>query len=229
VTFTVMARCPRTRMLGVASSTRSLAVGARVIAGRSRVGVIAFQAVADPRMTALGLRLLDTGYHAKKVLTELEDADPHADLRQIGIIDDDGNTVAKTGARARDWKGHLVTPNMIAMGNVLTSERTISVMIEVLERTADQPLEERLMTALEAGRDAGGQVGGQQSCAIQVYDTDHFPHVDLRVDVHKEPIGEMRRVFDHYKEFIPYYNARAANPAIEPLTVWQEKQRAAAE
>ncbi len=139
-------------MLGVASSTRSLAVGARVIAGRSRVGVIAFQAVADPRMTALGLRLLDTGYHAKKVLTELEGADPHADLRQIGIIDDDGNTVAKTGTGARDWKGHIVTPNMIAMGNVLTSERTISAMIEVLERTADQPLEERLMTALEAGR-----------------------------------------------------------------------------
>jgi uncharacterized Ntn-hydrolase superfamily protein len=225
MTFTVMARCPRTRMLGVASTTRSLAVGARVITGRSRVGVAAFQAVADPRMTALALRLLDTGYHAQKVLSELEAADPHADMRQIGVIDDDGNTVAKTGPGALPWKGHIVKPNMIAMGNVLTSERTVQVMIDLLERTPDQPLEERLMSALEAGRDAGGQIGGQVSAAMLVYDTDAFPHVDLRVDVHDEPVGEMRRVFDVYKEFVPYYNARASFPGIPPRAVWQEQER----
>lgn len=224
MTFTVMARCPRTRMLGVASSTRSLAVGARVITGRSRIGVAAFQAIADPRMTMLAQRLLDLGYHAQKVLHELEGADPHADLRQIGVIDDDGNTVAKTGPGALDWKGHIVKPNMIAMGNVLTSARTVEVMIEVLEGTTELPLEERLMKALEAARDAGGQIGGQVSCAMLVYDTDAFPHVDLRVDVHDEPIGEMRRVFDVYKEFIPYYNARAANPAIAPRSIWQEQE-----
>ncbi|MGE0153470.1 MAG: DUF1028 domain-containing protein [Reyranellaceae bacterium] len=224
-TFTAMARCARTGMLGVASSTRSLAVGARVPGGRSRVGVVAFQAVADPRMTSLALRLLDLGYHAQKVLLELESADPHADLRQIGVIDSDGNAAAKTGARARDWAGHIVRRNQIAMGNVLTGQHIVQAMADVLERTEEQPLEERLLACLEAARDAGGQHGGQKSASLLVYDTEPFARVDLRVDVHEEPIGELRRVFDVYKEFIPYYNERAANPDIAPLFVWQEQQR----
>jgi len=227
-TFTVMARCPRTGMLGTASSTRSLAVGARVPIGRSRVGVAAFQAVADPRMTSLALRLLDLGFHAQKVLMELESADPHAGLRQIGVIDSDGNAAAKTGGRARDWAGHIVKRNMVAMGNVLTGPHIVQVMADVLDKTPDQPLEERLMACLEAARDAGGQHGGQRSASILVYDTDPFARVDLRVDVHDEPIGELRRVFDIYREFIPYYNERAANPDIAPLFTWLEQQRSRA-
>lgn len=73
------------------------------------------------------------------------------------------------------------------------------------------------MRAIEAGRDAGGQHGGQNSAAIVVYGDDFFPKVDLRVDVHDEPVGELRRVFDAFSPAIDYYTARQRDPRVLPL------------
>jgi uncharacterized Ntn-hydrolase superfamily protein len=83
-----------------------------------------------------------------------------------------------------------------------------------------EDLEEQLMRAIEAGRDAGGQHGGQQSAALVVYDTKPFARVDLRVDVHAEPVGELRRVFDVYRPAIPYYDLRQVDPRVPPLPDW---------
>ncbi len=83
----------------------------------------------------------------------------------------------------------------------------------------DEDLEERLMRAVEAGRDAGGQ-HGQQSAALLVYDDRPFAHVDLRVDVHDEPVGELRRVFDAYRPAIPYYYLREVDARVPPLHDW---------
>ena len=223
-TFTIVGRCARTGMLGIGTTTRSLSVGSRVTHGRARVGVIAFQAVADPRMGYLAMRLFGLGYSAPKVVRELQDSDPHAELRQIAAIDGDGNIAAVTGARTRPWTGHQVREHHVAMGNVLTSERTVTAMTERFEATAAMPLEDRLLLAIEAGRDAGGQVGGQVSAALLVFDTQPFPHVDLRVDAHDEPVGELRRVFEVYRPFIAYYNERAGNPGIAPRTEWLSAQ-----
>ena len=168
--------CPR------CTTTRSLSVGSRVTHWRARVGVIAFQAVADPRMGYLAMKLFYLGYSAPKVVRELQDSDPHAEMRQIAAIDGDGNIAAVTVPRTRPWTGHQQREHPVAMGNVLTSERTVTAMTERFEATADMPLEDRLMLAIEAGRDAGGQVGGQVSAALLVFDTQSLPHVDLRVD-----------------------------------------------
>jgi uncharacterized Ntn-hydrolase superfamily protein len=81
-------------------------------------------------------------------------------------------------------------------------------------------LEDRLMAALEAGRDAGGQHGGQRSAAILVHGAKTFAEVDLRVDLHPEPVGELRRIFDAYKPAIPYYNRRQVDPTVPPLDDW---------
>jgi uncharacterized Ntn-hydrolase superfamily protein len=83
-----------------------------------------------------------------------------------------------------------------------------------------EDLEERLLRGIEAGRDAGGQHGGQQSAALLVHDDQRFAHVDLRVDVHDEPIGELRRVFDAYRPAIPYYNLRQIDARVPPLHEW---------
>jgi|KBSSwiStaDraftv2_1062776.scaffolds.fasta_scaffold29037_3 uncharacterized Ntn-hydrolase superfamily protein len=224
-TFTIIGRCERTGMLGICTTTRSLSVGSRVTHGRARVGVIAFQAVADPRMGYLAMRLFDLGYSAPKVVRELQDSDPHAEMRQIAAIDGDGNIAAVTGSNTRPWTGHQARKHHVAMGNVLTSERTVTSMTERFEATVAMPLEDRLMLAIEAGRDAGGQIGGQVSAALLVFDTQPFPHVDLRVDAHDEPVGELRRVFEVYRPFIPYYNQRASNPAIAPRTDWLDAQQ----
>jgi uncharacterized Ntn-hydrolase superfamily protein len=84
----------------------------------------------------------------------------------------------------------------------------------------DEDLEERLLRGIEAGRDAGGQHGGQQSAALLVYADRSFAHVDLRVDVHPEPVGELRRVFDAYRPAIPYYNLRQVDARVPPLPDW---------
>jgi uncharacterized Ntn-hydrolase superfamily protein len=87
--------------------------------------------------------------------------------------------------------------------------------------TADQPFEDRLLLALEAGRDAGGQIGGQVSAAILVYDQDRFARVDLRVDQHDEPVSELRRVFEAYRPYIPYYVQRQRDPRVPPWHEWK--------
>ena len=87
--------------------------------------------------------------------------------------------------------------------------------------TARLPLEERLLQALEAGRDAGGQIGGQVSAALLVYDQDRFARIDLRVDQHDEPVGELRRVFEAYRPYIPYYIQRQRDPRVPPWHEWR--------
>src|SRR5262245_39666904 len=187
-TFAISARCPQTGKCGVAISTRPMAVGSRCPFIRPGLGVVVTMAFTDPRLGPLGLRLLGLGYSAPRVSDEIAASDPNIEYRQIAVIDRDGNAVAGTGKRNRDWSGHFVAAGMVAMGNALGSDRTASAMAETFHAPRGEELETRLMTALEAGRDAGGQHGGQHSAALVVYRLQEYPLVDLRVDEHAEPI-----------------------------------------
>src|SRR5688572_12384775 len=88
-TFTVVGRCARTRRLGIGTSTRSLAVGARVPHVKARIGAVAIMAIADARLGHLAMRLLDAGYKAPAVIDELVKADPYAEYRQLAVVDGD--------------------------------------------------------------------------------------------------------------------------------------------
>ena len=107
---------------------------------------------------------------------------------------------------------YLIERNLVAMGNGLVSERTASAMFDTYRASADAPFEERLMRALEAGRDAGGQHRGQHSANLIVYSKQEYPLVDLRVDEHAEPIGELRRLHDLYEPMSEYYELRPWQP-----------------
>ncbi|WP_281283047.1 DUF1028 domain-containing protein [Verticiella sediminum] len=213
-TFAISARCPETGKYGVAISTRPMCVGARCPFIVPGLGVVVTMAVTDPRLGPLGTRLLELGYSAQRVLDEIAASDPHIEHRQISVIDRDGNAVARTGAANKDWSGHFCEPDMVAMGNGLISERTASAMRDVYRAMAGQPVEARLMAALEAGRDAGGQHGGQHSAALLVYHAQPYALIDLRVDEHDEPIGELRRLFELYKPLVDYYETRPWQPHI---------------
>lgn len=219
-TFTVIARCQRTGMLGIGTTTRSLAVGARVPHIRPRLGAVAIMAIADARLGHMALRLLEMGYKAPAVIEELVKADPYAEYRQLGVLDDDGFAAARTGKMNRDWAGHRVGSDFIVLGNVLVGPHVLEAMERAFLKNPDEDLEERLLQSIEAGRDAGGQHGGQRSAALLVYDTRPFAHVDLRVDVHEEPVGELRRVFDAFRPAIPYYNLRQVDARVPPLDDW---------
>jgi uncharacterized Ntn-hydrolase superfamily protein len=219
-TFTVVGRCARTGMLGIGTATRSLAVGARVPHVRARLGAVAIMAIADARLGHAALRFLELGLKAPAVIEELVHADPHAEYRQLAVVDDDGFAAARTGKMNRDWAGHRLGQGHIVLGNYLTGPHVLDAMETAFTADPGQDLEERLMRAIEAGRDAGGQHGGQQSAALLVYDTKPFARVDLRVDVHAEPVGELRRIFDVYRPAIPYYDLRQVDPRVPPLPEW---------
>ena len=223
-TFTIIACCMRTGMLGVAMATRDLAVGSRCPHAMASIGAVATQANTDPRLGYTGLRLLQLGFSATKVLEELAGSDPYIEGRQLAVIDRNGLAAARTGAKNRAWAGHIIGPGYVAMGNALLGEHVNVAIQKSFLENEHEDLEERMMRAIEAGRDAGGQHGGQRSAAMKVYDREEFPRVDLRVDEHTEPVAEMRRLLEKYKPLIPYFNARAQNPNIPTFDVWLQEQ-----
>ncbi|MSO99550.1 MAG: DUF1028 domain-containing protein [Acetobacteraceae bacterium] len=221
MTFSILARCPRTRMLGVATATRSFAVGGRVPFAAARLGVVAIMSRADARIGQFAMRLLQDRYKAQNVVDSLVRNDPWAEQRQLAVIDDDGGMAARTGTENTAWAGHQIHGDFIVLGNVLPGPQTLEGLRHRFLATEGLPFEDRLLTALESGRDAGGQVGGQVSAALLVYDQDRFARVDLRVDQHDEPVGELRRVFEAYRPFIPYYVQRQRDPRIAPWHEWK--------
>jgi uncharacterized Ntn-hydrolase superfamily protein len=225
MTFSIIARCEKSGMFGIAIATRPMAIGAKCPFLRAGIGGLVVQANGDPRLGPLGLKLLEMGYSASKVLEEIAASDgaEHIEWRQIAVVDKDGNTAARTGAENEDWKGHVAKKNFVALGNRLTSERTCGDMVKAFEGSEGEELPERLLRALEAGRDAGGQVAGQHSAALLVVNKKSYAWVDLRADEHDEPIGELRRLYKLYIPLIPYYDERPSNPSLPRDDDWRRK------
>ncbi len=213
MTFTIVGRCKRTGHLGIGIATSSPAVMSRCV-HVSRDGAVAFQSVPDPRLGALGLRLVNEGWWPQKVADELVAMDKWSAKRQIGIVNSDGHCAAFTGKSNVEWAGHIVGANHVAMGNVLAGPEVAIAISEEFLAGAKLDLEERLLRAIEAGRDAGGQEEGQTSAGLLVYGRETFSRCDLRVDVSEEPVRELRRIFDWYKPVIPYYVERAKNAMV---------------
>ena len=212
MTFAIAARCAETGRLGVAISTRAIAVSSRCPFIAPGLGLVVTMQRTDPRLGPLGLNLLRLGYSAQRVLDEIAASDPGIEHRQVCVIDRDGNAAARTGKNHRVWSGAFVERGVVAMGNNLASEKTAQALRDTWHDTKGLPLEERLLRALEAGRDAGGQNGGQHSACLHSYDREVYAYVDLRLDHHAEPIAELRRVYDEHKSLIPYYYGRPGQP-----------------
>jgi uncharacterized Ntn-hydrolase superfamily protein len=209
-------------MLGVATATRAPAVGNRCPVVRPGYGAASVQLIADPRQTQLCGRLLDLGYSAEKVLAELRASDPHIGRRQIGIVDSYGNTAAFSGETEGSHSGHIRGKQFVTMGNAVIAEAVVQAMAHAMDATEGEDLCDRLMAAVEAGGRAGGQAEGQFSAAILVYDNEPFAHLDLRVDYHADPIGELRRIYDWFKPLIPYYRRRPYDPYIARDDHWRD-------
>lgn len=220
MTFTVAARCPATGSLGICIATSSPAVGSRCVHVMHNVGVIAHQATPEPRIARVGMKLLEMGFKAPKVMRELEDSDVDVEYRQIAVIDIHGTALARTGLQNRPWAGHIVGDGFVAMGNLLEGQHVVQAIHDGYLAHADQPFDERLMRAIEAGRDAGGQVEGQTSAAILVYDDQSVARIDLRVDHAMEPIAELRRQFDWFQPLVPFYAERCNNPRVGRHKDW---------
>jgi uncharacterized Ntn-hydrolase superfamily protein len=195
-TFSIVARDPASNMFGVATSTKFPAVGGLVPYARAGFGAIATQARVNPLLGYDGLDLLERGRGARETLEILLNSDPEPEKRQLGIVDSRGDSAAHTGAETDAWRGHLTGPNYAVTGNLLVGEEVVVAMVEAFEVSAGEPLAERLVRALEAGQEAGGDKRGGQSAAVRVVEGQPYPYMDLRVDDHPDPVAELRRIYE---------------------------------
>ncbi len=200
MTFSIAAREPQNGWLGLATSSKALASLPAIPCVKLGVGAIASQAFANPYLAIDGLRLLEDGVPAERVIERVIETDPGRDLRQIGIVDSSGRVAAYTGERCIPWAGHLLAGGYACLGNILEGEAVVKAMAMAYERSSGEPLYERLMLALEAGQEAGGDRRGKQSAGIRVIAEEEYPFCDLRVDDHAEPVAELRRIVNIFDE-----------------------------
>mgnify|MGYP001054760050 CR=1 FL=1 len=204
-TFSISARCPRTGMLGVAVSTAVPAVGGICSFIKEGVGAIATQSWVNPYLGIDGLKLLESGLSAEATLARLLADDPGRDDRQLGIVDAHGGAAAHTGASCVTWAGHVLGEGFSVQGNMLVGPETLSAMAAAARASEAFDLTERLMLVLEAGQAAGGDKRGKQSAALKVYNTEAYPWLDLRVDEHRNPVADLRRIFEIAKhQLLPF-------------------------
>lgn len=196
MTFSIAARCSRTGMLGVAVSTAVPGVGAICPFIREGVGAVSTQSWVNPYLGIDGIELLAQGLAAEEVLQRVIEGDPGRNVRQLGVVDKEGRSASYTGKDCVSWCGHITGENFATQGNMLAGDAVIPAMAEAFVRGEQLDLPERLITCLEAGQAMGGDKRGRQSACVKVFWKESYPWLDLRVDEHRHPVPELRRVFE---------------------------------
>jgi uncharacterized Ntn-hydrolase superfamily protein len=198
-TFSIVAYDPEKEEWGIGVQSKFLAVGSAVPWARAGAGAVATQSWANTSYGPRGLAMMEEGVPADEVIAWLTDEDKHRALRQVGVVDAEGNAAAFTGAECFDWAGHIIGEHYACQGNILVSEGTVKAMAETFEGTPGA-LADRLLAALRAGQKAGGDRRGKQSAAILVvrekggYGGFNDRYMDLRVDDHPTPIEELAKL-----------------------------------
>lgn len=194
MTWSIVARDPATGHLGVAVASRFFAVGAVVPHLRGRIGAVATQAFVNPTYGTDGLRLLAEGQAPALILRTLTGRDDGHAQRQVHMIGMLGQPVVFTGAACVDWAGHLTDDAVSVAGNMLEGPQVIAETLRSYQAAIDKPFVERLLIAMQAGEDAGGDKRGKQSAALVIYRDQDYAWLDLRADDHDDPLEELRRL-----------------------------------
>ena len=207
-TYSIVARDPATGALGVAVQSHWFAVGQIVTWAEPGVGAIATQSFAEPEYGRRGLELLRGGAAAPDALAKLVAEDEARAVRQVAFVDAQGRVAAHTGAGCIEHAGHHVGDGYSVQANMMANDRVVPAMRDAYE-AAQGDLADRLLAALDAAQAVGGDLRGCQSAAMLIVRGEasakpsHDTIVDLRVDDHADPLGELRRllavqrVYDH--------------------------------
>jgi uncharacterized Ntn-hydrolase superfamily protein len=215
-TFSIAAADPATGEVGVAVASKFLAVGSVVPWVAAGVGAVATQAMANVAYGPRGLGLLAQGLDPEEAVQELTGADPGREFRQVGVVDPTGRSATYTGVGCLPWAGGRAGPGYACQGNILPGGDVVDAMAASFEASAGT-LAERLLEALGAGDGAGGDRRGRQSAALYVARqgagylgmNDRF--IDLRVDDHAAPVGELGRILALHREI---HGAAGRGPGV---------------
>ncbi|MCB0832341.1 MAG: DUF1028 domain-containing protein [Bacteroidetes bacterium] len=205
-TYSIVARDPDTGEMGVAVQSHWFSVGSVVSWAEAGVGAIATQSFVNVSFGPRGLELLKSGKSAQETLDALLASDDGRDVRQVGIVDSKGNVAAWTGKSCIPAAGHFVGKNYSVEANLMLNDKVWPAMSRAFE-SSKGPLAERMLAALEAAQEVGGDIRGRQSCAILVVigtSTGRLWEdrlIDLRIEDHPTPISEMKRLLRLFRAY----------------------------
>jgi uncharacterized Ntn-hydrolase superfamily protein len=216
MTWSIIARDSETGQFGIAVATRFFAVGARVPYVAAGFGAIATQALVNPYFGIDGVRLLREGKSPRDIIEILKGTDSGYAHRQLHIMDAAGDIAAHTGEACVEWCGHRKGTDFSIAGNMLAGPAVLDDTAAAYRASATLPFPRRLIAAMRAGEAAGGDKRGKQSAALVIYGEEEWAALDLRVDDHSDPLGELERLeavsrerWVHFRQFLP----SRANPA----------------
>lgn len=200
-TFSIVARDSKTGEMGVAVQSHWFSVGADVPWAEAGVGAVATQSFVDPSYGPRGLALMRLGKSASETLKELIAADPKEDVRQVAMVDAKGSVAVHTGKHCIECAGHKIGDGYSVQANLMLNDRVPLAMAKAFEQVQGD-LADRMMAALEAAQEVGGDIRGKQSTAMIVVKAQSSGKpwadrvVDLRVEDHPEPVRELRRLLN---------------------------------
>lgn len=198
-TFSIVARDTVTGEMGVAVQSHWFSVGSLVAWGKAGVGVVATQSFINPSFGPRGLSLLENGLSPKLAIQTLLELDEGREVRQLAILDAHGNVDAFTGANCIEAAGHIVGDNFSVQANLMEKNTVWPAMAKSF-KNAKGSLAKRMLIAMEAAQNEGGDIRGKQSAAILVVKAKSTGNswedkvVDLRVEDNENPLKEMRRL-----------------------------------
>lgn len=200
MTYSIVGYDPEEKEWGIAVQSKFLGVGSVVPFAKAGVGAVATQSYANTAYGPQALQLMEEGKTAEEALDIITKEDLDRPLRQVGLIDASGNPATFTGEGCYNWAGGQTGKHFAAQGNILVDKNTVKAMAETFE-SATGTLAERLLQALDAGQEAGGDSRGMQSAALLIvkenggYGGFNDRYIDLRVDDHTSPIKELKRIY----------------------------------
>ncbi|MCR9220495.1 MAG: DUF1028 domain-containing protein [Alphaproteobacteria bacterium] len=216
MTFSIVARCAETRMVGVAVSSSSPAVAARCAYARAGVGAVASQNVTDPTLGPRALDLMAAGADAAEAVAILRRTAAHSAYRQLLVVDAAGGSALHSGDRVLGVWGEARAENVACGGNLLADPGVPQAMVAGFQ-AARGPLGDRLLAAMQAALDAGGEEGPVHSAGLLLAREVSWPVADLRIDwTDGDPIAELAALWRRYAPQMDAYVARALNPAAAP-------------
>ena len=216
MTFSLVGMCRRTGMFGAAVTTSSIGVGSRCPYARAGVGAVLTQHRTDPTLGPKGLDLLEAGRPAQETVDALVGGNPTIAWRQLAVIDREGGTAFFHGDRIVSIHNAAEGTSSCAIGNIVRNDGVPQAMVDAFEAAPGEHLAERLVRGLEAGEAAGGELRQIKSAALLVVHEHSFPLVDLRVEFDRNPLAELRFLWEVYRPQIDLYVRRAVDPDAIP-------------
>jgi uncharacterized Ntn-hydrolase superfamily protein len=216
MTFSITARCERTGRFAVAVSSSSPAVAARCAYARASIGAATTQNITDPRLGPKALDLMTLGATAQEACAILAATAPHAAYRQLTMIDAVGRTAAYSGSHVLGCHADAHGRNVVSAGNLLANSDVPKAIVASFEAGEAQDLGPRVLAAMQAGLQAGGEAGPIHSAGMLIVDRVDWPVADLRVDWSDEPLAELARLWSVWEPQLEAYVTRALEPDAAP-------------